>query len=232
MVFAAAVPMLDDLSIPTECRENLSVRLTSSCYALWKGPAESPTSSTSQKPVCVSRPVAPAPFLSLLFAAPSFPEKSSTSLHVRSRCTPLIDRFACVEQIAIVKLGDSPRDGKPFVCHERRISWWSRRGGTVFTYVPSTLRLEFRSQFRDLKFSFQRRERERFSYLYTVNFVYDGPECCIFDEEILRNVCFSEEGTKRRRESRVKFCRVFVASYDGEDNFPLKIIKFSIQHEN
>jgi len=40
-------------------------RLTSSCYAIWKGSPESPTSSTSQKSVCVSRPVVPAPFLSL-----------------------------------------------------------------------------------------------------------------------------------------------------------------------
>jgi len=37
----------------------------SSCYAMWKGSLKSPTSSTSHESVCVSRPVVPAPFLSL-----------------------------------------------------------------------------------------------------------------------------------------------------------------------
>lgn len=57
--------------------QELISRLTSSCYALWKGSLESPTSSTSQKSVCVSRPVVPAPFLSFCSCCePSFSEKS------------------------------------------------------------------------------------------------------------------------------------------------------------
>lgn len=57
--------------------QELISRLTSSCYALWKWSLESPTSSNSQKSVCVSRPVVPAPFLSFCSCCePSFSEKS------------------------------------------------------------------------------------------------------------------------------------------------------------
>lgn len=41
-----------DPSMPDEVQAVIS-RLTSGCYAIWKGFSESPTSSTSQKSVCV-----------------------------------------------------------------------------------------------------------------------------------------------------------------------------------
>lgn len=71
--------------------QELISRLTSSCYALWKGSLESPTSSTSQKSVCVSRPVVPAPFLSFCSCCePSFSEKSCP---FRPRFRPAASRF-------------------------------------------------------------------------------------------------------------------------------------------
>ena len=194
-----------------------------------RGPRSHLLARPVRKSVCVSRPVAPAPFLSLLWLHLRSPRKIVTSLHVHSRCTPQIDRSPClcVEEIASWKPAIPLWDEKPFICHESanhggpveegQSSLTSRPrcvlnfGGNLVTwnFIRRRESEREREKERDTEIS----KREIFVFIHGERFASMGRSTAFLMKESWGNLCFEE---KERKLSEIF---VLVASLDGEDDF-------------